>query len=649
MSADIMDLIATKDEWTVGALIELYSLQTTDEQALQGTIHQNAIGFNALDADVLSSISEFYNRTGFLTSKQLGFVRRTIKKYHRQIRSLDIAPAQLKEATKKEKPKAVMETKLDGKTILIYFSFPKGDNRFREVLNKVKSLEGRKWNPDLEGKPWTAPLALDNVEDLIGWGFDIAPEIKEWYDKMSEEKPVDLKGLPEDLFPFQREGVAFIETHDGRAMIGDEMGLGKTAQALSWINYKKAFPAVITVPASLKLNWERECGMWCPEVSVEVLSGTKADHDLKQEITIVNYDILKAWAGKIQKVKPKCLVFDEAHYLKNSRAQRTKTARALIKGVPHILTLTGTPIINRPVEFFTALNMIAPERFSSFWNYAKRFCNPKHNGFGWDFTGSSNTEELHAKACKVMIRRKKKDVLKDLPPKIRTVVPLEINNRPEYNRAVTNFKEWLKEKKEEQGKEEATNLSGGAEILTQIEYLKQITAKGKMESILQWILDYISSDNKLVVFATHHKVIDSLMAFFKKEGIGAVKLDGRSNQKDKQTAIDAFQILDSIRVFVGNIKAAGVGITLTASSATAFIELGWTPGEHDQAEDRVHRIGQEADSVNAYYLIGADTIDEDIAELIDKKRAVLSEVLDGEKVAETALLTALLERLDKEG
>jgi SWI/SNF-related matrix-associated actin-dependent regulator 1 of chromatin subfamily A len=272
-----------------------------------------------------------------------------------------------------------------------------------------------------------------------------------------------------------------------------------------------------------------------------------------------------------------------------------------------------------------------------------RYCGAKHNGFGWDFNGATNMEELHkilTESC--LIRRLKKDVLKELPPKIRSVVPLEIDNRDEYD-AIENATKDIVQKSLD--KIEGTQIAN-AEALAKIEYLKQAAVRGKMKAAVAWIRNWLDSGEKLVVFCHHKTTVDALMKEF---GECAVKIDGSvptAPSTKRQEAVDTFQNETWCRLFVGTM-AAKEGITLTAASNTCFLEMWWTSGDHVQAEDRVHRIGQEADSVGAYYLIGERTIEETIAKLIDKKAKVLAAVLDGKSVENENLLTALLREYKK--
>jgi SNF2 family DNA or RNA helicase len=323
------------------------------------------------------------------------------------------------------------------------------------------------------------------------------------------------------------------------------------------------------------------------------------------------------------------------HFIKNTKAKRTKATIKLGKTIKHIIALSGTPVINRPIEVYNALRLVNPTLFPNFWDFAQKYCGARHNGFGWDFRGASNTEELHKiLSTTVMIRRLKSEVLQDLPDKIRTYLPFEISNLSEYQEAEANFTEWLLQERGEESVEKASR----ANMLVKIEALKQLAVKGKLSQALEWVENFIETDGKLVVFAVHREVVDTLYSKFKDV---AVKVDGSVSGEDRDKAVQEFQNNDKIRLFVGNIKAAGVGLTLTAASSVAFLELPWTPGELDQAEDRVHRIGQR-ESVNIYYLLANGTIEEKIASMLDRKRRVVDAVIDGKETEQESLLTELI-------
>ena len=442
---------------------------------------------------------------------------------------------------------------------------------------------------------------------------------------------------------YQKEGVCFIENRDGRVLLADEMGLGKTIQTLAWLQlHPELRPVIVVCPASLKLNWEREIKTQTEKQDIVILNGNNPTGRFplfRKAIYIINYDIVKAWEKNLKKLKAKVLVLDECHAIKNRRAIRTKAIKRIAKEIDHIICLSGTPIINRPVEIYNSISLINPELFPSFFKYAKEYCGATHNGFGWDFSGATHTDNLHKKLVgSVMLRRLKKDVLKELPEKTRTVIPMELDNPEEYKIVAKDFIKWLKEQDPDKAER-----AERAETLTRIEILKQVAIKNKMKSCIDWIKQYLETENKLVVFATHKQTTQAIISAFPEI---SVRLEGGMDGNEKQKSVDRFQNDKRTRLFVGNIKAAGVGLTLTASSNTCFVELGWTPGEHDQAEDRVHRIGQEADSVNAYYLIADGTIENQIIELLDKKRKVLADVLDGRTLLEdSSMLNSLLKTL----
>jgi len=688
---EIIELLK-KDENVIGALKSIYDQQTSEEQIHKGTLENNNVGFNSIDGNILSDIMNFYIRKGFLTEKQISFAKRSIKKYWKQLIIFGFSP-QPNKSKKETDPKSKylgIKKNADLKEnnlIEIQFGFRKNDKKFFETVSEVKKLSGRKFNK--KKGCWTAPLCYETVENLIDQDFKLNDQLDSWFKKQksfqeTELKAIEIPGLNKELYPFQNKGVSFIESRNGRALIGDEMGLGKSAQSIAWLQLRKELsPVIIIVPASIKLNWKKELNMWLEPGSYNLylISGrpnpnekyeqyknhqvTQAKNGFKRDIIIINYDILSnitetkkvlnpnsgllkkikvevknsGWISFLLKIKPQVIIGDEIHYIKNNDTLRTKAFLKLCKKVPHVIGLSGTPIINRPIEFYNSIKVINPNIFPSYWSYAKKYCGASNNGWGWNYNGATNTEELHEIVTKhVMLRRKKSEVLKELPPKTRAVIPIELNNQKEYFRAKKNIINWILYNEGEEKAKKASN----AEILVEFEKLKQLAVKGKMNSCIQWIKDFIDNDEKLVVFTTHKEIINELSEAFKNI---SVKLDGSTSLKNRQLAVDRFQSDDEIRLFLGNVKAAGVGITLTAASSTCFIELPWTVGETDQAEDRVHRIGQEAENVNAYYLLAEDTIEIEIAELLDEKRKVTSAVLDGVDVEDDSLLIKLLEKM----
>ena len=455
--------------------------------------------------------------------------------------------------------------------------------------------------------------------------------------------------LDKRLIPFQKKGVKSIYKKKGRALLADDMGLGKTVQALAYARIKgKGRPLLIICPASVKIYWQREAKKWLRDKRIKVIDGRGLQR-VDADVLIVNYETLSevtekgpggkrkkvfgtGWVRALQELKPSLVVLDECQYIKKRKSLRTSAVRRICRNAKRVIALSGTPIENGPVEFFPVLNILRPDLFPSFWDYAQAFCNPRWNGFGYTY-GAANVKELRRILKKhLMIRRRKSQVLKDLPQKVRAVVPIEIENDAEYETKFQSFMDNIDRVMEMEEDEQKQH----------IERIKQLCVQGKMRSATEWIQDFLQTGEKLVVFCTHRKVVDHLCHKFRKV---SVRVDGSVVGEKRQLAVDRFQSESSVRLLVGNLRAAGVGLTLTAASNTCFIELGWTPSAHDQAEDRVHRIGQEADSVTAWYLIGAGTIEEDIVQLLDRKRRILTQIMDGKKVKNKKLLGMLLRRM----
>lgn len=516
------------------------------------------------------------------------------------------------------------------------------------TVENVKTLPNRKFYDNGNNrKYWLCPYTTEAVEKLKSWEFELDPKLEEYYNKVNTITNtilpnITIPELDEILYPFQKEAIAFIEARNGRALLALDMGLGKSIISLGWLKlHEDRKPVLIVCPATLKLNWLREINKWFPnENNIQILYGKHPNENITGDIVIINYDILADWVNALIKIPFKVLILDESHFIKNRAANRTKAVKAISKNIPHILALTGTPILNRPIEIYNVLKILAPNQTPNFWEYVNRYCGARHNGFGWDFNGATNTEELHKKlSSTIMFRRLKKDVLQDLPDKIRTYVPIELDNKNTYVRAEEDFVDFIYKTK---GKNAAMRVSN-AEAIAKVEVLKQVAVKGKLKQVKEWINDFLSTDGKLVVFAIHRFVIDELMKEFKDI---AVKVDGSVTGVNRDKAVQAFQNDDKIRLFIGNINAAGVGLTLTVASNVVFIELPWSPAILEQAEDRCHRIGQK-DTVNIYYLLGVDTIEEKIAKMLDSKRKILDTVLDGKKTTPESLLSELIKSYDK--
>jgi SWI/SNF-related matrix-associated actin-dependent regulator of chromatin subfamily A-like protein 1 len=435
-----------------------------------------------------------------------------------------------------------------------------------------------------------------------------------------------------ELAPFQWAAVRYALDARG-TFLADEQGLGKTVEALATIEADDAYPAVVVCPASMKLGWEREAGRWLPHRSVAVAQG-RGTATPAAEITVINYEIVAAHYGALAARRPRALVVDESHYCKNPQAKRTHAVRHLAAAVRAgglRLALSGTPVLNHAEELIAQLRIIG--RMDDFGSGAR---------FARQFRGQVSEERLHwhlRRAC--FVRRRKAEVLPQLPPKRQVVVPVGLTNEPEYRLAERDVIAWLKSQPidlSELNARIAATLR--AQRLAQLGALQRLAARGKLAAALAWIGDFLASGEPLVLFARHVEVQQAVLARFP----DALHLLGADSLADREAAIARFQSADGPRLIVCATRVAAQGITLTRASNVAFLELEWTPAMHDQAEDRCHRIGQR-DAVTAWYLLAAGTIDETMARLIQSKRAVVSAVTDGRMLESDALLDAVVREL----
>lgn len=457
-------------------------------------------------------------------------------------------------------------------------------------------------------------------------------------------------------YPYQIEVQKEIEKFEGRALLALDPGLGKTPVSLQYLaNHPEIKHAVVICPSSLKYNWRREAKIHF-DISSQILEGRdpyKINHN--KRLIILNYDILTQHKKKGKKNKKDswvdalldmCLelaIFDESQALINDRSNRTIACRMLCQEISHILALSGTPIVSKPVELFPIVNMLRPdvEMFSTFGKYTKRYCAPKRTHWGWDFSGSSNLPELNQLLNKeVMIRREKTKVLHDLPAKRRIIVPLEIDNYKEYKEAEDDFIKWLKQYDPVKAKRSAKAVA-----LTRIGGLKRLAGKLKLRQAIDWVDTYIQGTHKkILLFAVHRSIIKELAEHYKGK---CVVVDGSVKGKHRDDAFEKFKKDKKTTVFIGNIDAAGTGWSAKGASATAFIELAWTPARHIQAEDRTWGLnrGIEGQETEAYYLVAEDTIEIKLCEVLQKKQKTIAAVLDGTEVTQLDVFDQLMKSL----
>ena len=478
------------------------------------------------------------------------------------------------------------------------------------------------------------------VTDAGEWTLDLLrAEHEEAMEAIESSRATAGEPIPEvvdklggTLDPFQWAGVRYLLDHR-RAFLADEQGLGKTVQALATLEADDAWPAVVVCPASLKLNWQREAKKWLPHRSVAVIEGRGPAQETG-DLTILNYEVVAAHRDALARQKPQALVIDESHYVKNPSAKRTHAVRRLAEAVPRTglrLALSGTPVLNHADELIAQLRILG--RLEDFGSGAR---------FKRQFQGELSEERLHWHLRRVcFVRRLKSEVLPQLPAKRQVVVPMRLDNEAEYRRAEEDVVAWLQEQPLDLRELNAKIARVvRAERLAQLGVLKRLAAKGKLDGALAWIHDFLASGEPLVVFAHHVEVQEAVMERFP----DAAHLLGKDSTQAREAAVRAFQEPGGPQLIVCATRVAAQGITLTRASNVAFLELEWTPAMHDQAEDRCHRIGQ-TDSVTAWYLLAANTIDETMAELLQRKRGVVAAVTDGVARSDESMVDGVVRAL----
>jgi len=426
------------------------------------------------------------------------------------------------------------------------------------------------------------------------------------------------------LFPYQKEGVqqAF-DVYGGRVLLADDMGLGKTRQALSFIGHCLPARVLVVCPSYLRYHWTHALKEW---LDVDGQLVKKGNETLDGDACIVSYDMLSAL--KIPTGVFEVVVCDESHYVKSRKTKRTKAATPLVRSARFAMLVTGTPALNRPIELFSQLMMLRPSYVKNYTAYAKRYCNGKVTPFGYDDRGASLGHELHWVLRRgFMVRRLKRDVLTQLPPKTRHTVWLEVKSG-ELTDVASGFRQW-KELNNSMYKLPAGSEAQRLQMFERQKVISQLfvaTAAAKCEAIARWVVDALAEGRSFIFFAYHQVVLDAVEEAVR--GTYAyMRIDGATPAARRQANVEAFQADDSLRLAILSIMAAGTGVTLTRVSECVFGELYWVPGVMIQAEDRIHRISQ-TERCDIYYLLGTDTLDTYVHPALCKKLATLDSLVD---------------------
>jgi SWI/SNF-related matrix-associated actin-dependent regulator 1 of chromatin subfamily A len=493
----------------------------------------------------------------------------------------------------------------------------------------AKKIADEKLFTSIPEKVWVEKLLVEKEKSYHIWGNFFGEQNYDfWLPKVAMVKTHTTEKIDIDYIkyshrpPLEHQKIA-IEKLAGskRFILADDMGLGKTTSTIIAALETGVKKILIICPASLKINWQREISNYTDR-SVFIAEGKNFSQD--QDFVIVNYDILKNFhdtkdisKSQILSSNFELVIIDEAHFAQNAQAQRTKLINHFVKKIKYVWLLTGTPMTSRPINYFNLLNLIESPVAQNWMAYVIRYCQGYQFNAGkrkvWNVSGASNLEELRDRTSKQVLRRLKTDVL-DLPEKIITPIYLRLKSKL-YEGLMGDYYNWYDNKKEE-----SSSLTVQFSKLMKV---RQVISEEKIESTIELAQNIIDQDKKVIIFTNFTETLNKIVTHFGKQ---AVSLDGSSSKNQRQHAVDQFQENDKIKVFVGNLKAAGVGITLTASEAVIINDLSFVPGDLSQAEDRAYRYGQK-NNVSVYYPIFENTIEGIIYDIIIKKKNIISTVM----------------------
>ena len=480
------------------------------------------------------------------------------------------------------------------------------------LVEKEKSYHiwGKFFEKDSLSEFWVPKSALIKTHNVQSVSID--------YSKYSHRPPLDHQKIAIEKLAGSK-----------RFILADDMGLGKTTSTIIAALETGAKKILIVCPASLKINWQREIANYSDR-SVYIAESKK--FSTESDFVIVNYDILKNFHDTDPKKKEESIliqsnfdivILDEAHMISNVQAQRTKIINHFAKKINRVWLLTGTPMTSRPMNYYNLLNLIESPVAQNWKAYAIRYCQGYQFTAGkrkvWNVTGASNLEELRDRTSKQILRRLKEEVL-DLPDKIITPVYLRLKSK-EYENLMGEYFDWY-----DKNPDESSSLTVQFSKLMKV---RKVIANEKTKQTIEFVENILEQGKKVIIFTNF---TDTLQTVYQHFGKQAVYLDGSCSNAVRQQAVDKFQNDEKVTVFVGNLKAAGVGLTLTAAEVVIMNDLSFVPAEHSQAEDRAYRYGQKS-NVLVYYPIYDNTIEAAIYDILNKKKQIIRTVM-GDQIQE---------------
>ena len=494
----------------------------------------------------------------------------------------------------------------------------------------AQKLADDKLYTEIPQKVWVEKLLADKEKAYHIWGkvFDSEELHDFWLPKAAIIKDNSVKDVVIDYSKYshrpplehQKEAIQKL-VENKKFILADDMGLGKTTSTIIAALEAGSKKALIICPATLKINWKREIKNYSDKT---VFIAESKNFSTEADFVIINYDIIKNFHDTKKKDESQILasnfdlvIVDEAHYIKNATAQRTKLINDIVKKTDRLWLLTGTPMTSRPIDYFNLLSLIDSPVAKNWMAYAIRYCQGYQFNVGgrkvWNVTGASNLEELRDRTLGLTLRRLKENVL-DLPDKIITPVYLRLKSK-QYEEVMGEYYDWY-----DKNPEESKSLTVQFSKLTKV---RQIIADEKIAQTIELAENILEQDKKVIIFCNFTDSLNKITEHF---GKVAVKLDGSMSKPERQHSVDQFQDNPKVKVFVGNIKAAGVGITLTAAEAVIMNDLSFLPSDHAQSEDRAYRYGQK-NNVLVYYPIFENTIEGIIYDILNNKKQVIATVM----------------------
>jgi len=485
------------------------------------------------------------------------------------------------------------------------------------LKEKVKAIPDARFDGD--EKLWYLPPTKMHALFVASFAREYGFFIDAVTLKLSRNNHKVTKTSRTKLYPYQVEGLEFLHASGGRALLADHPGLGKTIQTLAYMEETAPAKVLIVSPASVTYMWKEKIKEWLGWDS-EVIQGFTKDFNNKPRVLICSYPVFTNRVYMMRGFSFDLVIYDEIHYLKDMRSQRSRASRLL--NAPNVIGLSGTPFLNRPKELFPILNLLLPTVWSSFWKFAHRYCDAKQDHFGhWDFDGADNLPELKEKLSHIMLRRTKQEVLKDLPPVTKNYFPYI----SETEKLVTQYFDALK-----LATEDTKSKSNSQRFMA----VRQAIGMLKVEPGVELAEEVLNGGEKVVLFAIHKAVVAELEK--KLKDYKMIKIVGDTPQKDRNDLVSTFLNDPDVRVAIIS-EAGGEGINLYSASTLIFVERSWSPGKEEQVYSRIHRIGQ-VNPVTVHYIIAKGTIDDRIHQIIQKKQEVLGQVINFDDIPVNDLL-----------